>query len=120
LTYWKHDINKSFVIEEYVQSKPYFVRNNWYDPTLRLVFFAHCSEGKVYTNFVSAFWKIPPAPINNNISDIKLLTSQHITQSMIGSTTPGYPVAQEDMDNIRSIMNKILPEIYEQMIAHVD
>ena len=110
--YWQNDTNDFFLAESMEESKTIVHEGNPYDPTMRVVFILCHSAGKISTTILGGYWKIPPKPLSDSTAS---LTEQHKTVSMHNDYT-AIKVAPEDFDQVKSILYKILPRIYEGML----
>lgn len=105
--------NNKIVIEEFVQSKIVYHDGKPYDPTLRATFVA-CYEGDtIKTTLLSAFWKFPPASLDDKKASLR---DKHITQSMSACDDIAPAMSKQDMDVFKQKFDQIAPLLFEKMI----
>jgi len=110
--YWELDPNDVFMVEEYQSSKNITIKNNTYDPTMRIVFTLCYTNGKIYAHILGGYWKIPALALDQS-GDV---TAKHKTVSV---KTPGFTglcVSRVDMCNMKKLAYDFLPKIYEAML----
>lgn len=112
LSYWKHDKNTTFFVEEYASSKTIIINKKEYDPTMRLIFFMSHDMGIIKINVIAGYWKIPVKAL----SDDGTLTEKHITKPFSGDFFTGIVIAPDDMKNVKNTFKTMLSNIYVKML----
>ena len=112
-SYWKHDENKLFIVEEFCKSKPIMFKEKSYDPTMRVFCILRHDTEKIYVNILSGFWKIPP----KDLSDEKAsLIEKHITFPYLYPDHAGIAIDRSDFLKVQKILNKMLPKLYIKIL----
>ncbi len=110
-SYWLHDRNQQFMIEEYAPSKEIAVKGVRYDATMRVIFVLMCDQGKVYLHFLGAYWKLPSKGIREGGS----LTEQH--KSHINPRRESSAkVDLEDYEKVKILLRSALSKAYLKMM----
>ncbi len=111
--YWdKHKSNpEPFLVEEYCASKHITRHGKKYDATMRAVFMLDYNNGKINITHFDAFWKIPLKSLSDNACITEILKSK--------GTIPE-PVSDEDMQDLRKVLNKFMPKLYKKMITIIN
>ncbi len=110
--YWQRDRNDVFMVESLEESKPLFVCNKWYDPTMRIIFVLACDGKKMHTTILGGYWEIPIA----GLSDDAKLTEKHCSIAMHEPGYVGLRIEKNDLLDIKKILNRFLPKIYKRML----
>jgi hypothetical protein len=110
---WETYEYDKFIIEEFITSKQIIKNGKPYDPTLRLGFIIIQNNGKISINVINAFWKFPPKSLTDNCE----LTEKHVTKSLIGIKEPALNADTQDLKQIRTILNNMLPKLYEKLLT---
>lgn len=113
-SYWKHDRNPHFLVEEYVSSKPITVNSKPYDATMRIIFTQHYHEGKIYTKFINAYWKRPVKSLIEKGTFREKHISKHAPNHY---ESLGLQVNINDLTEIYTILKPVLPHVYWKMLT---
>jgi hypothetical protein len=114
--YWKYDRNPSFIVEEYVSSKPLEVNGKIYDPTMRIVFTMHHDQGNIFINFLELWWKIPKNSLDDRACS---LTEKHVSKfrgDLSQLEADKLRVHEPDYSHLLSLMREIMPKLYLKMM----
>lgn len=115
---WNNDTDSNFIVSEFVDSKTLFMNKKPYDPTMRIMCILRHDQRNLYITVIGAFWKIPIT----SLSDKATLTDKHVTRAHLNIADPdafhsGILVGKDDMQNVRQILNRCLPVLYEKILT---
>lgn len=110
--YWPRDRNTTFIVEEFVLSKPLVIENNVYDPTMRVIFALLNKDGQISIHYFGAYWKLPTMALNEHGN----LTEKHKSHiSGVGQRSSA-AVAPEDFACTTNLLSRVLPKLYHKML----
>lgn len=112
--YWQHDRNTHFLVEEFATSKPLYVNNKPYDPTMRIVYLLKHEQGEVTLNYITSYWKKPLKALNEKGT----LREKHINKHApdFNQASGGLEVDPEDLNKVRTTLETLLPTIYTNLL----
>lgn len=113
-SYWKQNKDDSFIVEQYCPSKPMFIHDKFYDPTVRVYFVLRHDQSKIYVNILAGYAKIPPKSLSDNCS----LSEKHKTTPYYKSLVQlsALTLPEDVFNDIKREMKAMLPKIYLKML----
>jgi len=112
-TYWKHDRNSHFIVEEYVPSKLITVNKKRYDATMRVVFVMHYDRGNISLSVLDSFWKRPVKSVDEDGTFREKYISKHAPNA---KQSEGLQVSKRDHRAVKSILQGFMPKVYHNML----
>lgn len=114
---WAYDSADNFMISEYASSKILIRDGKPYDPTMRIQLLLRHDQGNMYVTLIGGYWKIPGSSLDDQVS----LTEKHVTRSHLrlygqDPLNRGILVEKEDLDSVRTILNRCLPILYKHIL----
>jgi hypothetical protein len=118
-SHWKDERHKIFLVEAYAPSKNVFVRRQWYDATMRVLFaLVHgCKDHNELTQvrILGAYWKLPIKSLTEEGSfDEKHRSNVHAEGPCSAK------VDDCDFKKVQEILVPVLESVYKRMLSDRD
>ena len=112
--FWLFGEAKSFMVEEYIPSKPVTVNGQMYDATMRLVFATHRINGKVGVNILGAYWKLPAKALDQDGTFVDKHRSDIHGTTSVGSAK----VNAQDLKTVSALFCPMMEKVYNKILTH--
>lgn len=111
---WYNNNDPYFMVEEFCPGTPITACQKRYDPTIRIVFIAQHDQGAISINILGGYYKLPLKDLDSEGT----LEEKHITAIQPDIRLQGIPLPEETFLPIKKELDKVLPEIYKNMLYY--